>query len=78
MSGRHFQVIYDETDIDVPELFDMDETELYDMYECLCEIEDEERESGDTAGNRYRLVYETVRIMAAALSGEQPQKIMED
>jgi hypothetical protein len=78
MSGRHFQVIYDETDIDVPELFDMDEIELYDMYECLCEIEDEERESGNTAGNRYRLVYETVRIMAAALSGEQPQKIMED
>lgn len=41
MCGKHYQAIYDETDIDIPELFDMDEIELYDLYEHLCEIEDE-------------------------------------
>ena len=74
MSGKHYQIIYDETDIDVPELFDMDEQELYNLYETLCEIEDAAREAGNTDGERYKLVYETVRIMGAALSGESVKK----
>lgn len=78
MCGKHYQAIYDETDIDIPELFDMDEIELYDLYEHLCEIEDEERNAGCAYGEHYRFIYETVKIMAAALSGEQWKDLLED
>ena len=64
MAGVHYQLIYDETDIDVPELFDLDEIELYELYQILCRLEDQMlMNDADKETDDYRVVYETVRIL---------------